>query len=260
MLQTTYLPQTQQLLQSPAAPTPLYSTALLTGYINTARGQLAGEGRCIRAIGTLSTVAGQRAYPFSSLNLGTAAITGIQGAININTIWVGLGQGQQWISPRPWEWFGLYHLNNVIPTQAIPTVWAQYGQGAAPPGSLAGLSFGGTIYLDPVPDQVYTLNCDCTCYPITLVADADVEAIPYLWTDAVPFFAAYYALLSAQTNIRTRDATEMLQMYKMFVDRARNAANPMQLSGMYQQSEDMFTRAKIGGGGGGLGAALGGGQ
>ena len=248
MLQSTYLPQTQQLLQNPAAPTSLYSASLLTGYINTARGQLAGEGMCIRAIGTLVTVAGQRAYNFSSLNLGVAATTGIQGAININTIWVNVGGGMQWLTPRGWEWFGLYHLNNVVPTQALPTVWAQYGQGAAPPGAITGASFGGSIYLDPVPDQVYTLNCDCTCYPMTLVADADVEAIPYLWTDAVPFFAAYYALLSAQTSARTRDAGEMLKMYEMFVDRARKASNPMQLGGMYQQSEDLFTRLKIGNG------------
>ena len=252
MLQSTYLPQTQQLLQNPAAPTSLYAPALLTSYINTARGQLAGEGMCIRTIGTLQTVAGQRAYSFSSLNLGVKATTGIQGAININTIWVTVGNGQAWIRPRSWEWFGLYHLNNIIPTQAQPQLWSQFGQGAAPPGSTTGSSFGGSIYLDPIPDQAYTLNCDCTCYPIPLVVDADVEAIPYLWTDAVPFFAAYYALLSSQTSMRTRDAGEMLKMYEMFVARARRAANPMVLNTIYQQSENLFRQAKIGGGGQGM--------
>lgn len=249
MLQSTYLPQTQQLLQNPPATTALYSTTLLTGYINAARGQLAGEPPgCVRAMGTLATLAGQQAYPFSSLNLGAAATTGIQGAIHINTIWANVGNGMQWLRPRSWEWFGLYHLNNVVPTQALPQVWSQFGQGAAPPGSPAGSSFGGTIYLDPIPDQVYTLNCDCSCYPITLVEDTDVESIPYLWTDAVPYFAAYLALLSAQTNIRTRDAEEMLKLYQMFVDRARKAANSTVLGTIYQGSENLFRQAKIGNG------------
>lgn len=249
MLQSTYLPQTQQLLQNPAAPTSLYSTSLLTGYVNTARGQLAGEGRCVRAIGTLTTSIGVRAYPFSSLNLGTASVTGIQGAIAINTIWIGIAEGLQWLRPRSWEWFGLYHLNNVVPVQGVPTVWSQFGQGAAPPGANAGSSFGGTIYLDPIPNAVYTLSCDCTCYPITLALDTDVEAIPYLWTDAVPFFAAYFALLSAQTSARMQDAANYLKMYNMFLGRARNAANPDVLGGIYQQAPNLFRAAKIGNGG-----------
>lgn len=247
MLQSTYLPQTQQLLQNPAAPTPLYSTALLTGYINQARGQLAGEAMCVRAIGTLTTVAGQQVYPFSSLNLGVSATTGIQGAINVNAIWSVIAGGQQWMTPYSWEWFSLYYLNNIIPVSALPTNWTQYGQGAAPPGANSGASFGGSIYLYPVPDQAYTLNCDCTCYPQPLVLDTDVEAIPYLWTDAVPFFAAYWALLSAQTSMRSRDAGEMLKYYEQFVARARGAANPLVLSGQYQQApQDLFRAAKTG--------------
>jgi hypothetical protein len=248
LLQSTYLPQTQQLLQNPPAPTGLYTPALLTGYINTARGQLAGEAACIRSIGTLQTVVGQRAYNFSSISLGTSSATGIQGPINVNTIWYNLGSGMQWITPRSWEWFGLYHLNNVVPESGLPTVWSQYGQGAAPPGANAGSSFGGSIYIDPLPDQIYTLNVDCTCYPIALALDTDVEAIPYLWTDSVPYFAAYLALLSAQTSARTRDAEEMFKLYGLFVNRARNAANPMQLNTIYQQSQNLFRQAKIGNG------------
>jgi hypothetical protein len=246
LLQTTYLPQTQQLLQNPSAPTQLYSISLLTGYINTARGQLAGEGRCIRAIATLTTVPGQRVYPFSSLNLGVPAATGIAGAININNVWVVVANGLQILYPNEWEWFSLYYLNNILPIQALPVNWTQYGQGAAPPGSPSGSSFGGSLYLNPTPDQAYTLNCDCTCFPIPLALDADVEAIPYLFTDAVPFFAAYYALLSAQTSMRTRDAKEMLQSYEIFMARARAAANPLQLGGLYQGAPDLFKAGRMG--------------
>ena len=241
---TAYEQQTSQLLQNPPAPTALYTTALLKGYINTARGQLAGEGQCIRAIGTIATVVGQRAYNFASINLGVAATTGIQGAIHVRRISIDIGLGQKWMTPRSWEWFDLYHLNNVVPQNDIPTDWSQYAQGAATPVGASAAS--GSFYLDPPPNDIYTLNCDCVCYPIPLVDDTTVEAIPYLWTDAVPFFAAYYALLSSQTSVRTRDAGEMLQYYNEFVGRARNAANPSVLTTMYQQSQDPAAAGKLG--------------
>ena len=40
------------LLQLPAAPTALYDLTSVDRWINIARGQVAGEGECIRAIGT----------------------------------------------------------------------------------------------------------------------------------------------------------------------------------------------------------------
>ena len=234
MLTTTYIPLVQQLLQNPSAPISLYTTSYITQCINIARGQLAGQGDCIRAIGTLTLTPGQRIYSFSSLNLGTASVTGIQGAIKINTIWVSVGLGQAWMRPRSWEWFGLYRLNNSTPAQAQPNEWTQYGQGAAPPGAPSGATYGGSIYVDPVPDQTYTLNCDCSCYPIPLAADTDPEAIPYLWTDSVPYFAAYLALLSAQSGARDTQASRMLQLYQQFVSRARQMATPSILPGDYE--------------------------
>jgi hypothetical protein len=246
VLQSTYLPQTQQLLQNPQAPTSLYATALLTGYINQARGQLAGEGNCVRAIGTFVTTPGVSIYPFSSLNLGVSATTGIAGAIRLNTLWIGVGSGQVYLTPRAWEWYGLYHLNNPVPNSGVPTVWSQYGQGASPPGAVTGSSFGGSIYIDPVPNGAYTMQCDCTCYPNALVLDTDVEAIPYLWTDAVPFFAAFWALLSSQTSARMQDAERYKKIYDDFVQRARRAATPEVNSTIYQQVPDPVQAAQLG--------------
>ena len=209
-----------------------------------ARGQLAGEAECIRIIGTIPTVVGQRAYNFSSINLGVSATTGVQGAININTLQVSIAVGQQWLTPRSWPWFQLYHMNNVVPQNGPPQNWSQYGQGAAPPA--AGSAFGGSFYLDPPPDDIYMLNCDCVCYPIPLVDDTTVEAIPYLWTDAVPFFACYYALLSSQTSARQADAERMFNHYETFVQRARQMSNPSVGRYMYSQSVDPTVAAKLG--------------
>jgi hypothetical protein len=231
-------------LQNPAAPTALYATADLDLWINQARGQVAAEAECVRTIGTVSTVSSQRPYDFTSINIGVAATTGRAGVIKIDSILYTSGSGQKWITPRAWNWFQLYSMNNIAPTNAAPTSWAQYRQGAGY-ASNTPTTASGSFYLDPPPDTTYTLNCDCACYPIDLVDDTTVEAIPFLWTDAVAFFAAYFALLSAQNNARMADAERYFNMYKMFMDRARAAANPSVNRWMYSQGGDPIQVAKI---------------
>jgi hypothetical protein len=161
-----------------------------------------------------------------------------------------VGQGQKFLTPHQWEWFDLYHMNNPVPVNATPTDWAQYGQGSSGQGSITGIGGGsmgsGSFYLDPPPDIVYTLNLDCVCYPIALAADSDVEAIPYLFTDAVPFFAAYYALLTSQTNARMADAERMFNYYQTFLQRARQSSNPSVNRTIYQQADDPARIAKFG--------------
>lgn len=239
-----YLADTRRLLQNPPAPSALYAADDLTNFINRARGQLAGEAECIRRQGTLLTVQGTQVYDFSSINLGVSANTGISAAIHVRSLFYGVGDGRKWVTPRGWEWFELYKLNNPVPQQSFPGTWAQYGQGAAP-GSV-GTVGGGSIYIDPVPDNAYTLYLDCVCFPIPLVDDTTAEAIPYLWTDCVPFFAAFYALLSAQANARMADAERYYNHYQMFLERARKSSNPSVNRWMYQQAADPTQAMKLG--------------
>ena len=249
---TAYQTATQRLLQNPAAPTSLYALADITIWINTARLQLAGEAVCVRSQSPISTVVGQQQYNFSGINLGTPSVTGIESVLNISNIRYGVASGTRWIETQPWPWFSFYHLNNPVPQQGAPTTWSQYSQGAA--GGQTGSGATGTFYIDPPPDDVYVLTCDCICLPQTLAVDGDVEAIPYPWTDAVPYLAAWYALLSSQTNARIADAERMYNYYETFKDRARNAANPDLLRWQYMQGADIAQGAKFGirpGGGGG---------
>jgi hypothetical protein len=250
-LLAAFLAQTRSLLQLPGtASTSLYSDADLTRWINIARGQVAGEGACIRLHGTISTVVGLDNYAFSAINTGTPATNGIQGVIRIDDLHVVAGIGQVWMSPRPWPWFSLYNRNNPVPLQGLPSEWAQYGQGAAPPSATppaVGSVQGGTFYVSPVPDDVYQLNCNAVCYPIPLVDDTTAEALPYFWTDAVPFFAAYFGLMSAQTNARMADAAQMYKgHYNEFMDRARKQSNPDVNNHIYQQAGDPAQAPKMG--------------
>jgi hypothetical protein len=247
-LLTAYLTATRSLLQLPGSnSTSLYSDTDLTRFINTSRGQVAGEGQCIRAHGTISTVIGQESYNFSSINIGIPAVTGVQGVIQIQSMHCVAGIGQLWMTPRPWPWFSLYNRNNAVPVQAQPTEWAQYGQGAAPSGVANTQIGGGTFYVSPTPDDIYQLNSNNVCYPIPLVDDTTAEALPYFWTDAVPFFAAYFALMSAQTNARMADAAQMYKgHYNEFMDRARKQSNPDVNNWIYSQAGDPAQAPKMG--------------
>ena len=234
---TAYLNATRALLQQPPAGTPLYSDALLTTFVNSARGQVAGESEAIRFIGGLSitSAASPQAYPFSSITLG--GVAGVSGVINVRTIWYPSGTGQLWVAPETFEWFSIYELN-VTPaaTPGPPVVWAQFGQGASAQTSPLPVG-GGSLYISPGPDQTYALKLDCVGYPIPLVDDTTAEAIPYLWTDSVPYFAAYLALLSAQTGMRTQQAEGMFKLYELFTQRARKAATSSFLPWQFEQTQ-----------------------
>lgn len=208
-----YLTQTENLLQSPGSPQALYSTTNLTLWINTARSQLAGEGECIRYYGTLPLVGSTQSYGLASINTGTSSANGIQGVLNVRQIY--LSGGTIMLRQWPWEYFNFFYVANTTIAEATPVSWAQYGQGVT-----------GSIYLSPTPSATITANLDCVCYPIPLVDDTTVEAIPYPWTDAVPFFAAYFALLSAQAGERQDDADRMFARYQEFANRARRFSTP----------------------------------
>ena len=245
---TAYLTQTRSLLQLPGTNSSnLYTDTDLTRFINIARGQIAGEGECIWAHGTIPTVANQDVYRFQDLNFGASGITGIQGAIKISSLHYSVGLGQLWLTPRAWPWFSLYNRNTAVPVPGSPKEWAQYGQGAAPSGVLNTQMNGGSFYVSPLPDDIYVLNCNTVCYPQALAADGDVEALPYFWTDAVPFFAAYFALMSAQTNARMSEAAQMYKgHYNEFLSRARNQSNPSVNSWVYSQAGDPAQAQKMG--------------
>jgi hypothetical protein len=250
-LLNTYLTRTQQLLQYPApAAGNLYSTADLTSWINQARGQIAGETECCRYLGNLTTNLNVRNYNFSQISLGLSATTGLAGVINARQMLYAVASGYQWIRPRPWSWYWLFKLNNPVPQQGAPQVWSQFSQGGSGSGSITGIGSGsmtsGSFYLDPPPDLTYVLLIDCSCYPNALAADTDVEAIPYLYTDAIPYFAAYLALMSAQSSTRLDQAQRLFDLYKMFAQRADQASAPNVNRYIYERQSDPTVINKLG--------------
>jgi hypothetical protein len=241
-----YLSVVSGLLQLPGAPQTLYTNSNLTGYINLARGQVAAQSKCLRVLGTLATTPGQRFYTFQSINIGTPSATGVDNLLHVRSIQVGIGAsgGYQWVTPRHYDYLEYYGINNANPVQSQPAMWAQYGQG----GSAADYNpqqptpvAGGSFALDPIPDINYTLLIDCVCFPIPLLTDITVEALPYPWTDAVPWYAAYYALSQSQMQARRQDAMAYYQEFMKYMKIARMASTSDLLSMNYEQSPDPIT-------------------
>lgn len=230
----TYRLQTRQLLEYPSSPDELYSDTDIDSWINRARKQLAGESQSIRVLGTIATTSTLRG-PYNFSSVAVTGTSGVASVLHIRSILYAVGDGQKWTRPRNWEWFQLYKMSNVVPPSGPPEVWSQFGQGST-----------GSFYLDPIPDDVYALTCDCVCLPVDLATDSTVEAIPPLWQDAVCYFAAYLALLSAQSAQRQNDADRMMQRYEEFVQRARKFANPSVNNYLYQQAVDPTIVNKLG--------------
>lgn len=228
---TSYLTLVRQLLQNPSATTSLYPDANLTSFINIARRQVAGQADCIRVDGTLALTAGTRTYPFTSISVAGGP-AGVGQVLHSRQASLGVGTGYALLIARPYEYFRTYFLNNPAPQPGPPKVWSQFGQAVA-----------GTIYFDPVPDIPYTVLLDTVCLPIDLADDTTPEAIPSLWTDAVPYFACYMALLSAQ---RRADADKFMELFETFMARARAAASPDVLANIYPQQQDQTLQNKLG--------------
>jgi len=261
----SYISRTYRLLQNPSPAQGLYSTSDLTDYINRARIHVAGDGNCIRYRATTDTVVGQREYQFTLLDTGNPDTTGIKGVLHVRTLLYGVAtitnpdgttSTTSWkrIGPRPWEWFELYFLNNPVPVPGVPTQFAQYAQGASAFGGTLEPIGTGSFFLDPIPDAIYNLTADCVCYPIPLVTETDVDAIPIFWTDALSYYTAYLALLSSQTSTRQADAARMLEHYNEWVQKARAYATPAVNPFIYEQTPDPTLPGKLGlqqaGGGG----------
>lgn len=208
MALTTYETLTTALLQAPSSPVPLIATATLDSYINIARNQVAADGECIRNPATLGLANGVQSYAFSSITLGSPS-AGVGSVLSIRS---GVVNGAP-LDIRGWEWFSAYYFG--LGGTGTPTIAAQQGQGV-----------NGTLYFYLTPNGSFTVNLDVVCLPVALVNDSTVEAIPILFADAIPYYAAWIGMMSLQ---RQADANLMMERYKELIRRARQLSTPTEI-------------------------------
>ena len=196
----TYEQQTVLLLNDPTFA--LYNVTDIDTYINSARGQIAVASQCLRYTSSLTTAATINAYTLAAFS----APSGIQGAIDLRMLARATsGSAQAYMEKRPWEWFFKYQLcANPLAPDGPPAVWS-----IQEPGIL------GSVTFYPTPDQPYIINANTIGYPQDLLSDNSIpELLPYTWTDAVSYYAAYLAYLGAQ---READAQQMFQRFITFM-------------------------------------------
>jgi hypothetical protein len=189
--------------------------------ITFSSGLVPGVGVTAVAIASVSNVcqtsAGQEMYRFGDWNQlvsgnGVQSILAVQG---VSVIW---GNFRYTLLHVGWQRYQAVVRNYTL-YQDNPAVWAQFGQGNQ-----------GTVFIYPPANGPYQLEPDCICLPIDLVDDTTQEAIPYPWTDAVPWLAAYYAYTHAQ---RDRDAERMWKEFEKFIKRARSYSQPRAITNFY---------------------------
>jgi hypothetical protein len=208
----TYQQNVRRLIGDPEFA--LFQDDDLTDYINEARQEVAGASESIRAIATLTLAANKNNYSFSSAVISTA---GVAGVLSVRQVAVNLSGSYTRLDLRPWEWLWNYYLSQGEITPAQPTKCAEYQPGV-----------NGTLWFWPTPDVLYTMMLDSVGYPIPLISDATVEALSAPWTEAVQYYAAYFALVSAN---RFNDAEAMWARYIEIQQRATQMATPSVLPG-----------------------------
>lgn len=169
-------------------------------------------------INCLNTVNAQEVYTFSAANAFAQLTSGVDKILFVESVAVSWGALKPVLAQ--WNWNDLQARVRAYPIiSGQPGIWSQFGQGES-----------GSVYLQPVPTSALPMDWNCVCTPIDLVDDTTVEAIPYPWTDAVPYFAAYLAFMNGR---RPEEAKNMFSIYEMTMKRAREQSESSFISDYY---------------------------
>jgi hypothetical protein len=196
-----------------------------TGYVAQPTITLSGGGGTgATAVVTLTnfiqTVENQEVYKFTDYSsLIQTSNPGVDSIIAVQTIAVSWGSQKPVLDQTDWSGFQAYCRSINLASTNWPVVWAQYAQGAL-----------GSIYMFPIPAQTNQMDWDCYCLPSDLTSDASPEVIPYPWTAAIPYYAAYLAKMSKQD----RDAAAFFYaQYDMRIKEARSMSSTATVPSFY---------------------------
>jgi hypothetical protein len=157
----------------------------LNDYINRARVRVAGDTKCLRQLITNITVAqNQELYNISQTidrgtppNLGTYVVE----VIGVTIYW---GQMRVKCYNRPFT-----------EQDAKLRIFQNY---QTRPGSVAMMGLNA-CYLNPVPDMDYQSDWDVVVVPPPLTTSSDLEPLPTVVQELIPFYAAHLAKYGEQS-------------------------------------------------------------
>jgi hypothetical protein len=113
-------------------------------------------------------------FSFGAPSVSTLAVLGIN---------LSYGTTRYAMDWKPWSVFSA-KLRYWIGLQQQPTCWAEYG---------------GSVYVGPIPDQIYAIEEDSLFFPLPLVNSTDQDVIPIRYQSPIKYYAAYLLKISEQS-------------------------------------------------------------
>jgi hypothetical protein len=180
-----YMAKTRRLLTD-GGPNFFYSNEVITDAVNEARRKVANFTGCLRQlVVNIPLPSGQEVYNVSEMidrgtppNLGSYVIE-LRG---ITTYWDGT------------------RVKCVYRAFSEQDVWFRsFTQGfTGPPASMAMIG-SNTVYLNPTPDRDYVSDWDVVFTAVPLGTSSDLETIPIIYHDCIPYRAASIAKFGEQS-------------------------------------------------------------
>lgn len=175
----------------------IWSLAIKDSFINKGMARRDLDTGCNRTRITLVLTVGTDTYSFSTL--GNERVFDV---IGIALTYVGTrvvldqrSYTELTAQKRPWTTY-----------QGLPEAWCRYGP--------------QSVIFGPTPGTAYSTQWDCCIFAAPLVAATDVDPMPYPWTQAVPYYAAYLAKLNES---QWDEAADLFRQYREQIDTAMNA-------------------------------------
>jgi hypothetical protein len=153
-------------------------------------------------------VKGQEAYNYSALPSGTNTID----VLNLTLLW-----GNMRVPMNYMAWTEFNSKMRVWQSYTgRPVVFSVYGQ--------------STVYVGPIPDQVYVTEWDTVVKPVTLVNLSDTDTISFPYTPPVPYYASYLAKYKEQSY---EEAQLFHEQYKSQVLTAIRSSQTRRIPSVY---------------------------
>lgn len=163
------------------------------------------------------TVEQQEVYPFSGFDL--TPFPGVKSIYMVKSVSIIYSNYRYSLPCYSFSTYQASIRQYPFQYQWVPTLCAQRGQGT-----------NGDLYLYPIASQGYQMEVDAFCIPSDLNTDQDYEALPGPWTDAVPFYAAYFAFMELQSF---NNARFMGDQFDQFMHRYGAYARPGRVTNPY---------------------------
>ena len=172
------------------------------------------------ASNSLQTIPGQERYPYQGffnpyLQAQYAGVDSVIDAADLAVNWGGaVRPALYWL---PWGDFQAYARAYATLVTSYPYYWTTYNDGEF-----------GEIWMFPAPSTTGDIELDAICVPKFLYSDADFDAIPDSFRDAVKFKAASLAFMGSyrylNSQVMENMFAERLGLTNVAVDRGKTTS------------------------------------